>query len=56
MPSTLAMDGRAVAAIRNELRPQVIETSRGVVEAATRGEGPAVLSLHSAMGGYDQGI
>jgi pimeloyl-ACP methyl ester carboxylesterase len=56
MPSTLAMDGRAVAAIRNELRPQVIETSRGVVEAATWGEGPAVLSLHSAMGGYDQGI
>jgi pimeloyl-ACP methyl ester carboxylesterase len=56
MPSTLAIDGPATAAIQKELRPQIIKTSHGVVEAATWGEGPAVLSLHGAMGGFDQGI
>jgi pimeloyl-ACP methyl ester carboxylesterase len=34
----------------------MIETSCGNVEATTWGEGPAVLSLHGAMGGYDQGM
>jgi len=57
MPSSLlAIDGPMTASIEKELRPQLIETSRGVVEAATWGEGPALLSLHGAMGGYDQGI
>jgi pimeloyl-ACP methyl ester carboxylesterase len=56
MPSTLAIDGPATAAITKELRSQLIKTSRGVVETATWGEGPAVLSLHGAMGGCDQGI
>ena len=56
MPSTLAIDGHTTAVIRKELRPQTIKTSRGPVEAVSWGEGPAVLSLHGAMGGYDQGI
>ena len=56
MPSTLAIDGPATAAIQKELRSRLIKTSRGVVEVAAWGEGPAVLSLHGAMGGYDQGI
>ena len=56
MPSLLAIDGPATAAIRKELRPQLIKTSRGVVDVASWGEGPVVLSLHGAMGGYDQGI
>jgi len=57
MPSSLlAIDGPATAAIQKELRSKLIKTSRGVVEAATWGEGPAVLLLHGAMGGYDQGI
>jgi pimeloyl-ACP methyl ester carboxylesterase len=34
----------------------IIHTARGPVEAATRGEGPAVLVLHGAGGGYDQGM
>lgn len=35
--------------------PTSILTSRGRVELAAWGEGPAVLSIHGAMGGYDQG-
>jgi pimeloyl-ACP methyl ester carboxylesterase len=34
--------------------PSVLETSRGPVELATWGDGPAVLALHGAMGGHDQ--
>jgi len=34
--------------------PQVVPTSRGPVELAAWGEGPAVLSLHGAMGGHDR--
>lgn len=36
--------------------PVVIETARGTVEYASFGSGPAVLCLHGAMGGYDQGL
>lgn len=35
---------------------EVIETSRGLVECRVRGEGPAVLVLHDAPGGYDQAV
>jgi pimeloyl-ACP methyl ester carboxylesterase len=48
MTSDLALD------IRPE--PVVTETSRGAVEYASFGSGPAVLCLHGAMGGYDQGL
>jgi pimeloyl-ACP methyl ester carboxylesterase len=34
----------------------VIKTSVGDVEFARRGEGPALLVLHDAAGGYDQGL
>lgn len=34
----------------------ILETSRGLVEYAAFGKGPAVLALHGAMGGYDQGL
>ena len=37
-------------------RPVMIETRRGAVECAVSGEGPAVLLIHGAMGGYDQGL
>lgn len=38
------------------MTPSRVETSRGPVECAISGEGPAVLLLHGAMGGYDQGV
>jgi pimeloyl-ACP methyl ester carboxylesterase len=38
------------------MTPSMVETSRGPVECAISGEGPAVLLLHGAMGGYDQGV
>jgi pimeloyl-ACP methyl ester carboxylesterase len=34
---------------------RLVETARGPVEVAIRGEGPPVLVLHGAGGGYDQG-
>jgi pimeloyl-ACP methyl ester carboxylesterase len=39
-----------------ELRPALMRTSHGDVEFVTWGTGPTVLSLHGAMGGYDQGV
>jgi len=36
--------------------PTVVQTSRGSVELADWGEGPAVLAVHGAMGGHDQGV
>src|SRR5215469_5658750 len=56
MPSSMANHGAECAPVNEELRPMVIKTSRGNVEMTTWGHGPAVLSLHGAMGGYDQGI
>lgn len=35
---------------------QVIQTACGPIEYATRGEGPPVLVIHGAGGGYDQGL
>ena len=37
-------------------RPVMIKTRLGVVECAVVGEGAAILLLHAAMGGYDQGL
>lgn len=36
--------------------PRIIATRLGVVEFAISGEGPAILLLHGAMGGYDQSL
>jgi pimeloyl-ACP methyl ester carboxylesterase len=36
--------------------PTTVATSRGIAEYATCGAGPAVLLLHGAMGGWDQGM
>jgi pimeloyl-ACP methyl ester carboxylesterase len=38
------------------VRPRVVETRSGPVECAIVGDGPAVLALHGAMGGWDQGV
>ncbi len=37
-------------------RPVAVRTRRGPVECVVAGEGPAVLCLHGAMGGYDQAV
>ncbi|WP_242393963.1 alpha/beta fold hydrolase [Anaeromyxobacter oryzisoli] len=47
---TTAMDGAG------DSRLVVVQTRRGPVECAIRGEGPTVLSLHGALGGWDQGL
>jgi len=36
--------------------PQVIETAKGPVEYAERGQGPPLLSVHGGPGGCDQGL
>ena len=36
--------------------PRIVATTSGPVECAITGSGPAVLSLHGAMGGWDQGV
>lgn len=48
--------GAAVMTSAGQPAPLRVSTQRGPVEYAEWGEGPAVLSLHGAMGGYDQGI
>jgi len=44
----------ALAILRG--RSQVIDTACGPIEYAAEGEGPAVLMIHGAAGGYDQGF
>jgi len=43
-------------AFEEPARPALVRTSHGPVEYATYGEGPAVLALHGAMGGWDQSL
>lgn len=47
---------RGAAAVPGDSRPVEVHTRRGSVECAFLGEGPAVLALHGAMGGFDQGL
>jgi pimeloyl-ACP methyl ester carboxylesterase len=44
------------AAILAGAAPRVVATAAGPVEYAWFGAGPAVLALHGALGGYDQGL
>ena len=55
MPS-FVVNGPVDAGLGKELRPELIRTFHGEVQTAVWGEGPALLSLHGAMGGYDQGV
>ncbi len=45
-----------IRAARKRSGSQVIETKCGPIEYATMGEGPPVLVVHGAGGGYDQGL
>lgn len=47
---------KEAAMAAGDARPEVVGTRRGDVECAFLGSGPAVLSLHGAMGGYDQAL
>lgn len=47
---------RGAATVPGDSRPVMVRTRRGPVECASFGEGPAVLCLHGAMGGYDQSL
>jgi pimeloyl-ACP methyl ester carboxylesterase len=42
--------------VLGEAVPRLVSTPLGPVEYAEFGEGPAVLALHGALGGYDQGL
>ncbi len=44
------------AGARIASRRQTVETSFGALEYATLGDGPAVLLVHGAGGGFDQGL
>lgn len=48
MPTSCILD--------HELQSSIIETRTGPIEYAAFGEGPVVLAVHGAMGGYDQGV
>jgi pimeloyl-ACP methyl ester carboxylesterase len=43
-------------AVPGEPGPRLVNTSRGPVECAIAGEGPVVLALHGALGGWDQSL
>lgn len=43
-----------VSEIPAVMNPTVLQTSRGPLEYTSSGDGPVVLALHGAMGGYDQ--
>jgi pimeloyl-ACP methyl ester carboxylesterase len=49
-------DVLATAICLDESSPVIADTRRGRVEYAEFGEGPAVIALHGAMGGYDQSL
>jgi pimeloyl-ACP methyl ester carboxylesterase len=51
-----AREAKATTMLVGEPAPTIVNTRRGPVEYAAAGEGPAVLALHGAMGGYDQGL
>ena len=38
------------------LQPQLATTNKGIVEYVEFGDGPAIVSIHGAMGGYDQSV
>ena len=42
--------------LSSKLAPKTAKTGRGMVEYAEIGDGPVVVALHGAMGGYDQSL
>jgi pimeloyl-ACP methyl ester carboxylesterase len=54
MRASHELEPRGAATLPGDSQPVVVQTRRGPVECVSLGEGPAVLSLHGAMGGHDQ--
>ncbi|MCB0108795.1 MAG: hypothetical protein KDE53_22900, partial [Caldilineaceae bacterium] len=44
------------ATLVTQLPPQTVETTQGIIEYVEVGEGPVVVTIHGAMGGYDQSL
>ena len=42
--------------LSSKLTPKTAETALGVVEYVEMGDGPVVIAIHGAMGGYDQSV
>ena len=42
--------------LSSKLAPRTVKTAHGVVEYIEMGDGPVVVALHGAMGGYDQSL
>jgi pimeloyl-ACP methyl ester carboxylesterase len=42
--------------LSSQLAPKTANTARGIVEYAEIGDGPVVVAIHGAMGGYDQSL
>ena len=42
--------------LSNKITPKTVVTSQGNVEYTEIGEGPAVVTIHGAMGGCDQSL
>ena len=65
LAAAVGLSASAVTSFRHDLSTarqrvlagsQVVQTSHGAVEYASVGEGPPVLALHGAGGGWDQGV
>ncbi len=48
-------EAKATTELPGKPAPTLFNTRHGPIEYVASGEGPAVLALHGAMGGYDQG-
>lgn len=42
--------------LSSKIKPLTIETDNGIVEYVDFGEGPVIVAIHGAMGGYDQSV
>jgi pimeloyl-ACP methyl ester carboxylesterase len=42
--------------LSSNIKPLTIETDNGIIEYVDFGEGPVIVAIHGAMGGYDQSV
>ena len=56
MGEQLPQEIKEMAPLAGQSAPTIANTRHGPIEYVTFGEGPAVLALHGALGGYEQGL